>query len=468
MINKKDKKKLNSIDEVFSFLKDKGFIFASSKIYGGVSNSWDIGPLGTMLKNNIKNEWIKFFIDSEYNNYLFDSSIFQNNEVWKNSGHEGKFNDKFVECNKCKKRFRIDDLIETLSKRKRSNRSEEELLEKIKCPNCGEINWGSIKDFNLMFKVNSSKSDDGNFLYLRPETSQGIFVNFKNFIKTLNLKIPFGIGQIGKSFRNEITPGNFIFKTKEFEQLEFEKFISPKKEDQLSSINNILKKTINFLEEILRINPSDIKILEVPKSELSHYSKMTMDVEYKFPFGWKEISGIANRGNFDLKSHQLGSGENFEYIDPITKEKYLPNVIELSMGVERLMLSVLFDSYIDDLIRSEDLTLTKTRIFLNFPFNLAPYKLAFCPLTNVLHDKCFDLYKKLLGELGYPIFYTKSGSIGKRYRKMDEIGVPFVIAYDFESEETQTVTIRNRNTMSQDRIKISQIKEYIEKNHGSI
>lgn len=443
--------------KIISHLKDKGFIYPGSSIYGGLANSWEFGPLGTMLKNNIKDLWKKTFIDTEENVYHFDSSIILNPKVWKSSGHIDKFNDPMIDCKKCKERFRADNLIEDELNKNVDNLSFEEqtkiIHSKIKCPSCGKSDWTEVRKFELMFNLNSSKTkdkeDDG--LFLRPETAQGVFINFNNVVNTMNAKVPFGIGQVGKAFRNEVTPGNFIFRTKEFEQLELEFFTEEKEANKWFKYYE--KKIEEFLLN-LGLNKKNFKKLNVPKESLAHYSTKTIDFEFKFPFGWGEILGLANRTNFDLKTHSKHSNENLEYFDQSNNKKYIPYIIETSMGVERLLFSIIVES----------LVFEEERIVLKLPYNLTPYKVSVLPLTNKLEKEANDLFKSLLKENIGPINFSKSGSVGKRYKKQDSIGTMFSITYDFDTVDDKMVTIRHRDTTKQERINIKDIKRYIEEN----
>lgn len=440
--------------DIISHLKDKGFVYAGSSIYGGLANSWDFGPLGTMLKNNIKDEWKRFFVDQEPNTYHLDSGIILNPKVWEASGHVGKFNDPMIDCKECKTRFRADHLIEENKDINADNLSFEEQTKiidgEINCPNCGKHNWTEVRAFELMFKTSGSKTGDEENLYLRPETAQGVFINFKNVVDTLNPKVPFGIGQVGKAFRNEVTPGNFIFRTKEFEQLELEFFLHSDESDKW--FEYFVNKINTFLTEKLGMNKSNIIEYNVPKDSLAHYSKRTIDFEYKFPFGNGELLGLADRGSFDLTNH------NLEYNDQARGEKYTPDVIETSMGVERLLFALACEYLIDESDEDGERTVFK------LPYSLSPYKVAVMPLTNKLDieaEKLFDDLLKL--DLG-PITYSKSGTIGKRYRKQDAIGTMFSITYDFDSIEDNKVTIRHRDTMKQERVSIEEIKKYIIEN----
>ncbi len=449
---------MKDFKEIVSFLRDKGFVYAGSEIYGGLANSWDYGPLGSMLKNNIKKVWSKHFIYEKINNFELDSSIILNTNVWKSTGHLEKFNDPVIECLNDNKRYRADHLIEDYTEINPVSLSLQEMTqvikERIKLPEFKEkTKWGEVKEFQLMFKTSDSKTgQEGNDLYLRPETAQGIYINFKNIVNTYNLTLPFGVGQIGKSFRNEVTPGNFVFRTKEFEQMELQNFIYPK--DEIEEFDSSVNDVKEFLKRI-NISENNIRLIDVPKDELAHYSKRTIDFEYKFLFGWGELLGIANRTNFDLKNHMENSKENLFYIDQKNNnEKIIPYIIETSIGVERLLLAII----------SDNLKTINEREILTLPYDLAPYKLAITPLTNKVDDEAYHLYKDLLKKDIGPIFYSKSGSIGKRYRKLDQIGVPFIITFDFDSLEDHKVTIRHRDTMEQQRINISEIKEYIIKN----
>ncbi len=444
--------------EIIAHLKDKGFVYAGSSIYGGLANSWDFGPLGTMLKNNIKDLWKKFFIDQESKAevYHFDSGIILNPRVWEASGHVGKFNDPMIDCKSCKERFRADHLIEEHLNQNADNMSFEEqtnlITNNIKCPSCEEQDWTEVRAFELMFKTSGSKTGDEDNLYLRPETAQGVFINFKNVVDTLNAKVPFGIGQIGKAFRNEVTPGNFIFRTKEFEQLELEFFT--KAEEANVWFEHYLNKVNEFLLS-LGLSKDNIREYDVPKDSLAHYSSRTIDFEYNFPFGWGELLGIANRGEYDLTTHSNNSDQDLTYNDQAAGEKYMPHIVETSMGVERLLFAIASEALVTEQLEDGE------RNVLKLPFNLSPYKLAIMPLTNKLEEETKELYENILKEDIGPITFAKGGSIGKRYRKQDSIGTPFSVTFDFDSIEDKKVTIRNRDTMNQERINISEIKQYI-------
>lgn len=447
--------------EIIAHLKDKGFVYAGSSIYGGLANSWDFGPLGTMLKNNIKEAWKKQFIDQEPNAdvYHFDSGIILNPKVWEASGHVGKFNDPMIDCKACKERFRADHLIEESLNQNADNMSFEEqtklIHDNIECPSCKEKDWTEVRAFELMFKTSGSKTGDEDNLYLRPETAQGVFINFKNVVDTLNAKVPFGIGQIGKAFRNEVTPGNFIFRTKEFEQLELEFFT--KDNESANWFDYYLDKVNSFLVS-LGLSKDNLKEYDVPKDSLAHYSSRTVDFEYNFSFGWGELLGIANRGNFDLSNHTSNSEQELIYNDQTEGEKYIPHVIETSMGVERLLFAIVSEALVTETLEEGE------RDVLKLPFALSPYKAAVMPLTNKLDEEAKELYSTLLKQDIGPIAFVKGGSIGKRYRKQDAIGTPFSITFDFDSIEDKKVTIRNRDTMEQERIDISEIKKYIIEN----
>lgn len=451
--------KQNDNKEIISFLKEKGFVFPGSDIYGGMANSWDYGPLGSILKSNIKDLWKTFFVDQQKNVFHLDSSIMLNTKVWEASGHLSKFNDPMVDCKKCKKRFRADHLIEQATKIEAENKTfneMDELIKNIKCPSCNEKDWTNVRNFDLMFKFDNSKTGDGTNIYLRPETAQGVFINYLNILNSMNPKLPFGIAQIGKAFRNEVTPGNFIFRTKEFEQLELEFFINPENEE--ISFEIYLKLIRNFLS-LIGLKEKNIKELEVSKENLAHYSKRTIDFEYNFPFGWGEILGLANRQQFDLKNHSQHSGKKLISKVNEDNESIIPSVIESSFGVERLFYAIISECYTKEKLKEND-----ERINLKLPYSLAPYKLAVAPLTNKLSNEAEELYESILKQNIGPITFTSGGSIGKRYRKQDAIGTPFVITYDFDSIDDDSVTIRTRDDMSQKRIFIKDIKNYILEN----
>lgn len=442
---------MKNVKEIISHLKDKGFVYAGSSIYGGLANSWDFGPLGSILKDNIKNEWKKFFVDQEMNTFHLDSGIILNPKVWEASGHVGKFNDPMIDCKECKTRYRADHLIEENKNINADNLSFEEqtkiIHDDIDCPSCGKNNWTDVRSFELMFKTSGSKTDGEDNLYLRPETAQGVFINFKNVVDTINPKLPFGIGQVGKAFRNEVTPGNFIFRTKEFEQLELEFFLHSSESDKW--FEYFVNKINSFLTKRLGMDKDNIIEYNVPKDSLAHYSKRTIDFEYKFPFGNGELLGLADRGSFDLTNH------NLEFNDQSKNEKYTPDVIETSMGVERLLFAISCEFLVDEDIDGD------VRTVFKLPYNLSPYKIAVMPLTNKLDKEAENLYKELLTKDFGPITYSKSGTIGKRYRKQDSIGTMFSITFDFDSLEDNKVTIRHRDTMQQNRVSIEEIEKFI-------
>jgi len=456
--------KENVMEKISALCKARGFIFAGSEIYGGLANTWDYGPLGVELKNNIKKAWWKKFIqESEYNVGL-DSAILMNPRTWEASGHVGGFNDPLIDCKKCKSRFRADKLVEDyISVIKKdditvdgwANDKIENYIqqEKIVCPDCGTSDFTQIRQFNLMFKTFQGVTEDSKAeLFLRPETAQGIFVNFKNVARTTRKKIPFGIGQIGKSFRNEITPGNFTFRTREFEQMELEFFCKPG--EDLKWFDYWKDFCVQWLNS-LNMKSENIRLRDHNSEELSHYSNATTDIEYKFPFGWGELWGIADRTDFDLKQHMEHSGQDLSYQDPVTNDKYVPYCIEPSLGADRVTLALLLDAYEEEIL--EDGT---ERNVLRFHPAIAPFKIAILPLSKKLSEEAEKIYHEL--SKFFMVDYDVTGSIGKRYRRQDEIGTPFCITYDFDSIEDQTVTIRDRDSMQQIRINISELKNYIE------
>ncbi len=452
-----------TMDKLVALCKGRGYIFSGSEIYGGLANTWDYGPLGVELKNNIKKAWWKKFItESEYN-YGLDSAILMNPGVWKASGHLASFSDPLLDCKDCKARHRADNLIEDYLEKKNIKQDisgwTDEQMEafikenKIVCPVCGKSNFTSIRKFNLMFKTFQGVTEDVvNTVYLRPETAQGIFVNFKNVVRTTRTKVPFGIGQIGKSFRNEITPGNFIFRTREFEQMELEFFCKPGTDlDWFYYWKDFCKAWLLGIG----IKEANLKLRDHSPEELSFYSKATTDFEFKFPFGWGELWGIADRTDYDLKAHQTGSGENMEYVDPITNEKYVPYVVEPSLGADRMLLAVLCNAYEEEQLEND------TRVVLKLHPFLAPYKIAILPLQKKLSDKALEIFRNLSKK--FSVTYDESASIGKRYRRQDEIGTPLCLTVDFETLEDGMVTIRDRDTMKQERIAIDKVEEYITK-----
>ena len=455
---------LESMEKLVALCKNRGFIYPGSEIYGGLANSWDYGPLGIELKNNVKEAWRKKFIQEQKNVVGLDAAILMNPETWVASGHVGGFTDPLIDCKECKTRHRADKLIEQWAHEQGKDMvadgmSEEELIKfindnQIPCPDCGKTNFTDIRKFNLMYKTFQGVTEDKTSeIYLRPETAQGIFVNFKNVARTTRKKMPLGIAQIGKSFRNEITPGNFIFRTREFEQMELEFFCKPGTDlEWFEYWKNFCK---NWLLN-LGIKEENIRLRDHEKEELSHYSKATTDIEFTFPFGWGELWGIADRTDFDLKQHMEHSKQDLRYQDPETNEKYLPYVIEPSVGADRVLLAFLCNSYEEEEIAEGDV-----RTVLHLHPALAPYKLAVLPLSKKLSEKANEVYDKLSKK--FMCDYDEAGSIGKRYRREDEIGTPYCITIDFETLEDEAVTIRDRDTMEQVRVKIDEIEEWISK-----
>ena len=457
-----------TMEKVVALAKSRGFVYAGSEIYGGLANTWDYGPLGVEFKNNVKRAWWKKFIQESPYNVGLDAAILMNPKTWVASGHVGGFADPLIDCKACKARFRADKLIEDYMKVKgiddvsvdgwpREKLEEYLLAEKIICPECGKQDFTGIRQFNLMFKTFQGVTEDSQSeIFLRPETAQGIFVNFKNVARTSRKKIPFGIGQVGKSFRNEITPGNFTFRTREFEQLELEFFCKPG--TNLEWFSYWRKACVDFLRS-LGMEDDHIKLRDHEKEELSHYSNATTDIEYMFPFGWGELWGIADRTDFDLKQHMEHSGQDMNYLDPETNEKFVPYCIEPSLGADRVALAFICDAYDEELLTSPD-GKEDTRVVIQLHPFLAPYKAAVLPLAKKLSDIAEPFYHELAKH--FMVEYDASGSIGKRYRRQDEIGTPFSICVDFESLEDQCVTIRDRDTMEQIRIPMDQVKDYIE------
>lgn len=451
-----------TMEKLVALAKGRGFIFAGSEIYGGLANTWDYGPLGVEIKNNVKKAWWKKFVTESKLNYGLDSAILMNPDVWKASGHLAGFSDPLMDCKSCHSRHRADTLIEDYNKKKNismnisslDNKAMEEYIKSnsIKCPTCGALDYTSIRQFNLMFKTFQGVTEESsNTIYLRPETAQGIFVNFANVLRSCRAKIPFGIAQIGKSFRNEITPGNFIFRTREFEQMELEFFCAPGTDlEWFNYWKNFCKEwliELGIKNEALRLRDHD-------PEELSHYSAATTDFEFLFPFGWGELWGIADRTDFDLKAHAQASGKSLEYVDPITNERYVPYCVEPSLGVDRMVLAFLCNAY-----EEEDLPNDDMRVVLKLHHALAPYKVAVLPLQKKLSDVADEVFDKLCKH--FPATYDVSGSIGKRYRRQDEIGTPYCITIDFETLDDSCVTIRDRDTMEQERIQINELVNYL-------
>ena len=452
-----------TMDKIVTLCKGRGYIFAGSEIYGGLANTWDYGPLGVEFKNNVKKAWWKKFIQESKYNVGVDCAILMNPQTWVASGHIGGFSDPLMDCKECKARHRADKLIEDYAFEKGESLtvdgwSNEKMLEFIKennivCPGCGKQNFTDIRQFNLMFKTFQGVTEDSaSTVYLRPETAQGIFVNFKNVQRSSRKKIPFGIGQVGKSFRNEITPGNFTFRTREFEQMELEFFCEPGKDMEWFYYWKDF--CMKWLLD-LGIREENLRFRDHSPEELSHYSNATSDIEFVFPFGWGELWGIADRTDFDLKQHQTHSGESMEYIDQVTNERYIPYCVEPSLGADRVTLAFLVEAYDE-----EDLGDGDSRVVLHLHPALAPVKAAVLPLSKKLSEGATKVYEELCKK--YNCEYDEAGSIGKRYRRQDEIGTPWCITYDFDSETDGSVTIRERDSMEQTRIKIEDIDKYIE------
>ena len=447
-----------TMEKLVALCKGRGFVYAGSEIYGGLANTWDYGPLGTELKSNIKKAWLKKFVQENPYNVGLDSAILMNPQTWVASGHLGGFSDPLMDCKECKTRHRADNLIENFDGTNVAGWSNEEMTayinEKgIACPDCGAQNFTDIRQFNLMFKTFQGVTEDSKSeLYLRPETAQGIFVNFANIQRTTRRKIPFGVAQIGKSFRNEITPGNFIFRVREFEQMELEFFCKPGTDlewfDYWRSYCRDWLYSIGLKEENVRLRDHD-------PEELCFYSKATTDFEYLFPFGWGELWGVADRTDYDLTQHSTVSGKTLDYFDPTTNERYIPYVVEPSLGVERLFLAVMTEAYDEEVVDAEK---NDTRVVLHFHPALAPIKAAVLPLSKKLNDGATEVFHAL--QKKFMVEYDDAGSIGKRYRRQDEIGTPFCITYDFESENDNCVTVRFRDSMEQVRVNIDELDAF--------
>ena len=454
---------VESMEKLVSLCKNRGFIYPGSEIYGGLANTWDYGPLGNELKNNIKSAWRKKFIQEQKNVVGLDAAILMNPETWVASGHVGGFSDPLIDCKECKTRHRADKLIEEWAHNQGKDMiadgmSNEELINfinenKIPCPDCGKTNFTDIRKFNLMFKTSQGVTEGKTSeIYLRPETAQGIFVDFKNILRTSRKKIPMGIAQIGKAFRNEITPGNFIFRTREFEQMEMEFFCKPGTD--LEWFEYWKDYSENWLLS-LGMKKENIRLRDHSKEELVFYSKATTDIEFNFPFGWGELWGIADRTDYDLSRHMEHSKQDLSYQDPETGEKYVPYVIEPSLGADRVLLAFLCNSYEEEEIAEGDV-----RTVLHLHPALAPYKVAVLPLSKKLSDKANEVYDKLSKK--FMCDYDEAGSIGKRYRREDEIGTPYCVTIDFDTLEEESVTIRDRDTMEQVRVKIDELETWIE------
>ena len=452
-----------TMDKIVGLCKNRGYVYPGSEIYGGLANTWDYGPLGVELKNNIKKAWMKKFVQESKYNVGLDAAILMNPEVWVASGHVGNFSDPLIDCKECKTRHRADKLIEEWAHEQGKDMiadgmSDEQLINFIKenhipCPNCGKENFTDIRKFNLMFKTFQGVTEDSKSeIYLRPETAQGIFVNFKNVMRTTRRKLPMGIAQIGKAFRNEITPGNFTFRTREFEQMELEFFCKPGTDLEWH------KYWKEFCENwllSLGMKKENIRLRDHSPEELSHYSNGTTDIEFTFPFGWGELWGIADRTNYDLKQHMEHSKEDMTYLDPETNEKYVPYCIEPSLGCDRVALAFLCNAYDEEEIAEGDV-----RTVLHLHPALAPYKVAVLPLSKKLSEKAEEVYSNLSKK--FMCDYDEAGSIGKRYRREDEIGTPYCVTIDFDTLDDNCVTIRDRDTMEQIRVKIDELEAWIQ------
>ena len=447
-----------TMEKIVTLCKNRGFVYSGSEIYGGLSNTWDYGPLGVEFKNNVKKAWWKKFVQESPYNVGLDSAILMNPQVWVASGHVGGFSDPLMDCKDCKTRHRADKLIEDATGEVADGWSNEQMMQyikdhHIKCPECGSENFTDIRKFNLMFKTFQGVTEDAKSeIYLRPETAQGIFVNFANVQRTARKKIPFGVAQVGKSFRNEITPGNFTFRTREFEQMELEFFCKP--DTDLEWFQYWRSYCENFLLS-LGMKKENMRLRDHSPEELSFYSKATTDIEFLFPFGWGELWGIADRTNYDLTQHQEHSGKSLEYFDQESNEKYIPYVVEPSLGADRVALAFLCDAYDEEKLDEKD-----TRVVLRLHPALAPFKACVLPLSKKLNEGATKVYQDLAKK--FMVDYDDAGSIGKRYRRQDEIGIPLCITYDFESENDGCVTVRDRDTMEQQRISIDSLAAFVE------
>ena len=446
---------MGNFDKIVNLCKSRGIIFPGSDIYDGLANTWDYGPVGVELKNNIKRAWWKTFVQKSENSFGIDADIFMNSKVWDASGHTASFSDPKMDCKSCKTRHRADNLIEAHSKGSvnpdtMTNEQMEAYIKEhhVCCPKCGKCDWTPIRNFNLMFSTSRGVTDEGqNLIYLRPETAQGEFVNFLNVQRSMRAKVPFGIAQIGKAFRNEVTPGNFTFSTIEFEQMEHQWFC--RADESMKYYNEFKQKAYDFLLS-LGFNPEHLRFHDHDK--LAHYAKAACDIQYLYPIGWEELNGIHHRGDWDLSRHQEFSGKSMLYLDPYTNEKYIPNVVEYSIGADRLTLAVLCEAYDE-----EKLSDGETRVVMHFHPSIAPYKVAVLPLQKNLSDKAREVYKILSNY--FMVSYDEAGSIGKRYRRQDEIGTPMCVTIDFDTLNDNTVTIRDRDTMEQIRLTINELVE---------
>lgn len=452
-----------NMNKIVSLCKRRGFIFQGSDIYGGLANTWDYGSLGVELKRNVKDYWWKKVVHERDDVVGLDSAILMHPRVWEASGHLAGFNDALIDCKQCKSRFRADHLIEDALQMQVEGRSVQELTEiihenSLKCPTCGTVAWTDARVFNLMFKTYQGVTEDSSsIVYLRPETAQGIFVNFKNVLDSSRMKLPFGIAQIGKSFRNEITPGNFIFRTREFEQMELEFFVKPGEDEEWFEYWRQFM--VDFFVS-LGVKKENLRLRDHTPEELSHYSKETTDLEYKFPFGWGELWGVANRTDYDLSQHMEYSGKTLTYFDSVENKQIIPYVVEPSLGADRAILVILCDAYDEEEVEG------KTRVVMRFKPEIAPIKCAVLPLSK--KEPLDELARKIYHDLkkSYHVEYDNTGSIGRRYRRQDEIGTPFAITVDFDSLEDNKVTIRDRDTMQQDRVEIAQVRDYLKEKLG--
>ena len=456
-----------TMDKIVALCKGRGFIYAGSEIYGGLANSWDYGPLGVELKNNIKCAWWKKFVQENPYNVGIDAAILMNPQVWEASGHVTTFNDPLIDCKSCKMRHRVDKLIEDWCKERNDTETNIEAMTNddmmafiremgVTCTGCGKLDFTDIRKFNLMFKTHQGVTEDNTTeIYLRPETAQGIFVNFKNIQRTTRRKIPFGVCQIGKSFRNEITPGNFIFRIREFEQMELEFFCKPGTDLEWFAY---WRQFCNDWLVELGISQENLRLRDHGPEELSFYSKATTDFEFLYPFGWGELWGVADRTDYDLTQHINSSGEDLSYFDPETNERYVPYVVEPSLGADRVTLAFMVEAYDEEIMDAEK---NDTRVVMRFHPALAPIKCAVLPLSKKLGDKANEVYTML--SKYFMTDYDESGSIGRRYRRQDEIGTPYCVTIDFDTLEDNAVTVRDRDTMEQVRIPIDELRSYIEK-----
>ena len=449
-----------TMDKVVNLCKNRGIIFQGSEIYGGMGNTWDYGPVGVEIKNNIKRAWWKKFVQENTNSFGVDAAILMNSRVWDASGHTASFSDPKMDCKECKSRERADNLIEDYVKKhnienvvpdKMSNEEMQQFIadNKINCPKCGKHNWTPIRNFNLMFETSRGVTDENqNKIYLRPETAQGEFVNFLNVQRTMRAKVPFGIAQVGKAFRNEVTPGNFIFRTIEFEQMEHQLFC--KEGTDQAFYEEYKQRALNFLID-LGFNKDHLRFKDHDK--LAFYAKAACDIQYYYPMGWQELNGIHNRTNHDLSRHQEYSGKSMLYLDPFTNEKFVPWVVEYSIGADRLMLAVLCEAYDEEQLENE------TRVVMHFHPALAAYKVAVLPLQKQQSEKAREVYNKLSNY--FMCTFDEAGSIGKRYRRQDEIGTPICLTVDFDTLEDNTVTLRDRDTMEQIRLNLDEVVPYV-------